>query len=230
MKFPIIYLLFLPFFLPAQATGLLLQLTGAEGIQQYKIVRKLQRLPLEDFTEADRDQLADLLVDPAFIYRDQLMLLAGYLQMGEALRNMPTDLYSTEKLRRSHGLALVRAGDERKTQQLVRKIKRMPYDDTFTYDLVPLLIYTHSRPVYDHLIELILEANNNCKPADPHAEGAIDCGYRLMEYLAPVLVDYPFKVGSSGDLEVDDYRAALDEVRTWLRRHRKDYQIVTNQF
>ena len=223
-------LLWIPCLLCGQPSSLLGRVNSAPAVEQYRIVKELQKFSPADFTSSDLNTLETILTAETTFHRDRFYLLAGYLGMEEELRIVPPELRETEKLKRSHGLAMVRAGNEFRRNQLVGKINTLDYNDEFTYDIVPLLIYTHDREVYDYLIELTLQPNNNCEPPDPHVTGNIDCGYRMMEYLAPVLKDYPFQVGPSGDLEVENYRKALIETREWLRRHRSDYEIVEGAY
>lgn len=216
--------------LTAQPTALLARADGASGIAMYRLIGQLQNFAPGDFSAADRLRLTTLLIAEEAPHRDRLFLLAGYLGMGDALRAVPPELRRTEALQRSYVLALVRAGDAARREQLLRSLPSLPYDDAFVYQILPLLIYTHDRAVYDFLIGRLLLENQNCRSADPHADNRIDCGYRLLEALAPVLVDFPYAIGPGGDLETSDYAAALRQSRDWLRDHRQDYRIVRDRY
>lgn len=219
-------LLWIPCVLSGQPSTLLRSVSTASSTEQFSVINQLTKFPPAEFTASDRNTLETILSAETTFHRDRFFMLAGYLGMAEELRLIAPELRKTEKLKRSYGLAMVRAGDAFKRKQLLDKTKTLDYNDEFTYDIVPLLVYTHNREIYDYLIELTLQVNNGCEPPDPHVTGNIDCGYRMMEYLAPVLNDFPYSVGPSGDLEVENYRKALIEVREWLRRHRGDYEIV----
>ena len=56
------------------------------------------------------------------------------------------------------------------------------------------------------------------------------CGYRIMEYLAPVIKDFPLKTDASGDVITKDYEHALMQVREWLKNKGEHYVIETNTF
>ena len=214
----------------AQPGSLLDQAGVASGVALYRLINELQAFAPADFSAADRLRLTNLLLAEEVPHRDRLFLLAGYLGMADALRAVPRALRRTESLQRSYVLALVRAGDPGRRQQLLRSLPTLPYDDAFVYRILPLLIYTHDREVYDFLIDRLLRENQNCSSADPHAADRIDCGYRLMEALAPVLVGFPFRSGPGGDLEITDYAAALRQARAWLQVHRRDYRIVRGRY
>ena len=52
--------------------------------------------------------------------------------------------------------------------------------------------------------------------ANADSEENILCGYRVLEYIAPVMIDFPLPVDEFGELEIDDYEAGLEEVRQWM--------------
>lgn len=195
-----------------------------------RTVRMLRDYNPQDFDAESRALLADILLNEGMPHRDQYFLLAGYLKMDDALRSIPAETITSSKQKRNYGLALLRTGDEAKTQQLLGNIRQLANGNTFVYDVVPMLVYTRNRDVFDLLIERLLMSDSSCDPPDPHSNGQIDCGYRLMESLAPVLKDFPFARSVSGDLDVDDYPAALTEVRAWLRSLGNNYEIIQDTY
>jgi hypothetical protein len=46
-----------------------------------------------------------------------------------------------------------------------------------------------------------------------------------MELLAPVIVDFPVKTDITGQLETDDYPAALQTVRKWFVNNNMEYNM-----
>jgi hypothetical protein len=48
-----------------------------------------------------------------------------------------------------------------------------------------------------------------------------------MEQVAPVIKDFPVKADESGDLDVSNYAAALQQVRGWFVAN-TSYQILTD--
>ncbi|NJO87362.1 MAG: hypothetical protein HC821_05150, partial [Lewinella sp.] len=76
----------------------------------------------------------------------------------------------------------------------------------------------------------VATANRNCTPADAETPGQIDCGYRLIEQLAPAIAGFPVQADAEGDLLTDDYAAALVAVRTWYAANQGRYQILTDTF
>jgi len=55
-----------------------------------------------------------------------------------------------------------------------------------------------------------------CLFANADSEENILFGYRVLEYIAPIMIDFPLPVDEFGELEINDYEAGLSEVRQWM--------------
>ena len=109
------------------------------------------------------------------------------------------------------------------------KLQKAPLNDDFVYDFVPDLVYTLQPEIF-RLLETIIQSNEkSCQSADPDYAQPILCGYRAMEYLAPVIEGYPLPLDEYGDLQVEDYEAALQELRSWFREN-QSYVILNDSF
>jgi hypothetical protein len=76
-------------------------------------------------------------------------------------------------------------------------------------------------------LQRIIQSNEqNCLSANADNEESILCGYRVLEYIAPVMIDFPLPVDEFGELEIDDYEAGLTEVREWLVEQDGEYELV----
>jgi hypothetical protein len=62
--------------------------------------------------------------------------------------------------------------------------------------------------------------------ANADNEENILCGYRVLEYITSVLIDFPLPIDEFGELEIDDYEAGLTEVREWLAYQDDEYELV----
>ncbi|UII27533.1 hypothetical protein LVD15_03620 [Fulvivirga maritima] len=121
-------------------------------------------------------------------------------------------------------LALSRMGDEASAQKIIGILENLPVNDNLVYELVPDLVYTRNKTAFDYLFTIINSNENNCTSADPDNEAAILCGYRVMEYLAPHLTAQPLPA-EDGELAVDNYEQALQELRAWYTVNKSDYGI-----
>jgi hypothetical protein len=98
-------------------------------------------------------------------------------------------------------------------------------NDLVVHSLVPDIVYLNQREAIDYLLIKILDEEKLCSSPNPEVELSINCAYRLMEAVAPVIVDFPIELDASGDLLVDDYDEALSQVREWIQANYQSYQI-----
>jgi hypothetical protein len=185
----------------------------------------------EDFSEASRASLLASFT-PTVPHKGSIAKLLGYLQMEEA-KPVLYQLLREGKLGRSDQwavyLALARMRDEEALDFVLGKVSRLPLNDDVVYDILPDLIYIRHPAAIAYLVEVLYSEEKNCGAADAELEGAILCGYRVMEMLAPVIKDFPLKRETGGDLAEDNYEAALLAVRTWFRAH-PDYEILSDAY
>jgi hypothetical protein len=162
----------------------------------------------------------------------ELIKMAGYLNMTESVDRIREKAAYAKKteIRWAAYLALARMGDQDYANRVVNAVRRQGINDNVTYELVPDLIYTRQNPCIDYAIEILFDEKKNCRSSNPDNPVKMQCGYRVMEYLAPVIADFPFQVRTSGDLETDNYENALITVREWFLKKGSDYTILDNSY
>ncbi len=52
----------------------------------------------------------------------------------------------------------------------------------------------------------------------------------MMEFLAPIIIDFPFQLDVTGDLNASDYESALQTIREWFIHKQSAYEIRRNIF
>lgn len=162
----------------------------------------------------------------------ELIKIAGYLN----LKNIENQLHEyalVEKkidVRWAAYLALARMGDERYTNRVVNAVRKQGINDDVVYELIPDLIYTRQKPCIDLAVEILFDEKKNCRSSDPDNPVKMQCGYRVMEYLAPVISDFPFKVRTSGDIDTDNYEKALVVAREWFLKKGNSYSVIDNSY
>lgn len=162
---------------------------------------------------------------------DKVMRLAGFLQL-EDMKDFIRPYAqpgNSQPIRWSAIVSLARMGDAEALDEMMRRTKKIKVNDDVVYEVFPDLIYTHQRVAYDYLVEVLMQEDKNCISAHPDREEPIQCGYRVMEQLAPVVEGYPLKVHASGDLITDDYVGALITVRNWFGEN-KNYKILRDTY
>lgn len=191
---------------------------------------------LEGFLPADINDVTQKILETRLddwesAYYSRVAKLAARLGIGRLqIRNRQfLDKKANVELKWSMHLALARLGEQTDIDFIVRKASAIPYDyseDLLTM-IVPQLIYTRQKPAIDVCVEMLQTDKCKCASANPTVDVKILCGYRIMEMLAPVIQDYPYKVSKAGMIEADDYEEALTIIREWFRSH-PDYTIIAD--
>lgn len=193
----------------------------------------LAQFHLSDFTRQAKDTLVALLKRGTPHYK-KIIQLAGFVNPEggkEFLKSkLQTKNYSDASERWTVLLALARMGDEEAIEKCQGIVSRMPVNDDFVYDIAPGLVYTRQKKLIEPLIEIIHSKEKKCHSSNPESETKIVCGYRLMEYLAPVINNFPLESDSAGEIETDDYKEALNITRNWFKERNGDYQLIKGTF
>jgi len=186
----------------------------------------------KDFNNVAQDTMLVLLQRKNY-YFDEYVKLCGYVLSERALPYLEKLLQGTVPLTLKEKwairLAMARAGDEEQTNYILQKTSQIEPNDEIIYHLLPDLVYTRQRPIFDRIIEWLNDERKLCTSSNPDREEALVCGYRIMEILAPVIKDYPYKQDVTGELLADDYDRALLEIRAWFKKN-PNYIIDTSQY
>ncbi|MEQ8581018.1 MAG: hypothetical protein RIC30_07410 [Marinoscillum sp.] len=174
----------------------------------------------DDFSVPVKAQIQAYLL-PATPHLDQVAMLIGYLGYDPASASLQgllqERLSSTNKW--SVRLALARMGDQESVTFIMEKLTAAAVSDNLVYDVVPGLVYTREPAIFEFLEQIIRQDEPLCQSADPDSSRKIRCGYRVLEYMAYAIEDFPIPTDEDGELELDDYEAGLQEVRAWFDSH-----------
>jgi len=187
----------------------------------------------QDFTTQAIEHFATVFNSEAWFSKD-LVLLAGFIGNSscrttlEKLANSPAP--AQRRLQWHANLALARMGDNNAINWCLSQINRIGINDDVVYDLLPGLIYTRQQRMFEFLITALNSDEKLCTSSNPDSEVSILCGYRIMEYFAPIIKGYPLKQLPSGDIDTKDYNKALLTVRDWFAKKNGEFEILTNNF
>ena len=222
-------LLVLPTLVSAQATDLLGEAL-ADPARQGPVAAQLTTLRRSQYEPEAVGLLARLLATEELAAAGTFVKIAGFLQREDLLDNVSERLRERADVRRAINLARVRCGNTGRRDNLLKNLRKITVDDEFAYTVVPLLIYTRDRSVFDYLWELAITENKNCHPADAEAGGRIDCAYRIVEYLGTAISDFPVPVDDGPNLIAKDYANALLRIRRWYAANADTYAIDTQTY
>ena len=181
------------------------------------------------FTIPQKGRLTNLL-NGEVVNKELLLELVGKLNEPSAIPTIRqyTNPGNSPMVKWKAYLALARLGDEQAISTLLSKVSTLEVNTDVVYDILPGLVYTHQKELYDFMVAELYKDDRNCLPADPDQTRPINCAYRILEYLAPHIVDFPLTISDSGDLEVRNYRQALQTAREWFTAN-PQYQLTTNE-
>lgn len=197
------------------------------------VVSWLSEFNSNDFNARARDSLVSALHNQVY-YRDEIIKLTAFVGLNDQIEYIQTNLrngmYQSSAVKWAAHLALARMGVQNEIDFCLQMVKRQGVNDDVVYELIPDLIYTRQKIAMDYVIELLHDKAKNCTSGNPEYGGEIMCGYRIMEYLAPVIKDFPLPVDSTGDLMVSNYQKALKQLREWFTNRNNEYELITNVY
>ena len=184
----------------------------------------------QDFTTASANELLTYL-NTNTPNLEELLLLIGFVQPENAvasIRPLVGQLRGMDRM--AAWLALSRLGEEDAIQYVMERVQRQPVNDDLVYEIVPFLVYTRRQEAFQFINRIIQSNEPTCLSADADSEENILCSYRVLEYIAPVMLDFPLPVDEFGELEIDDYEAGLAVVREWMAQQDGEYELVMDRY
>jgi hypothetical protein len=197
------------------------------------VSKKLSHFQKADFTAASKQKLANLLKMDKIYFQNTVKLIA-YLDMTNQTQVMKalldTGNISNPTIEWDIRLSLARLGDKDAITWCLDKTRNAGLNDKVIYNLFPDLAYTRTREAVNYMIEVLNNDAKNCFSPNPDNPVAISCAYRVMEFLAPIIKNFPLKTDKDGELAEDDYEKALATCREWFKIHANDYVIDREKF
>ena len=207
--------------------------TDKEAALRKNIAGQLENFRKEDFTPPAKEHLAGLLSMKPTYYR-HIVKLIGFLDMKDQIPVLNQMIDSSKIGNRTliwdFHLTLARLGVENEVNYCVSFVKSTGVNDKVIYNLFPDLAYIHKKEAVDYMVEVLMSDSKNCYSPNPDNPVKIMCGYRVMEYLAPIIKGFPLEVDRDGELDIDDYENGLQVCRTWFKQHINDYVIDDSRF
>jgi hypothetical protein len=193
----------------------------------------LEQYNREDFSVTAKDTISAI-IRRGTGYLENVLLVAGYLNLTGTIADVRiifTNLHQNDKTKWAGHLALARMGDTVETDYCIRIVQTRTINNAVVYNMVPGLIYTRQKAAYDYLVTLLNSDDKNCLSPNPDRGGQIVCGYRIMEFLAPVVVDFPLHtIDGLNQIKTDNYDKALETARDWFKTKAGNYAIKTDTF
>lgn len=183
----------------------------------------LKYYKLSDFDDEAKDSLDRICRKITFHY-DKLVMIAGLAEVKSLIPFFENQIENNTSLSSKYKwgiyLALARMGHEPSIDFVYNAISQAPVNSDIIYDLVPDILYSRRLKCINPVIDMLFDEEERCMSSNPDNPQPIMCGYRIMEYLAPVIKKYPLKYDEDYELLADDYEKALKHVRKWMTKNR----------
>ena len=177
----------------------------------------LQEFPIESFGEDAKDEINNLLLKKKVFHFKKLAMLAGIVGIGhETMQKKFLNPDINNETKWILSLALARQGSVKHTNYCMERVKNIPVNSDLISYVIPDLIYTHQYQAINYCIEIIHSNKKDCYSPNPDKPEFILCAYRIMELLAPVIINFPFQTDATGSLVTNDYEEALKITRDWF--------------
>ncbi len=182
------------------------------------------------FTESQKTLIFNNLNAETPHFNDFVKLL-GFLQLKEAESQLVGLIALKESLitKWNIRLALARMNNQLAIEYIISKLEKAPINDAFAYDIVPGLVYTRQPAIFEFLETQIQSEEANCSVANPDSDQKISCAYRIMEALPHAIQDFPLPTDEFGELMVDEYEKAQQDLRKWFDEN-KSYTFNIDEY
>ena len=193
----------------------------------------LTECTIDDFSEQAKNIFCNIFNKREW-FSKEFILLSGFVGSDECKETLEYLAYSPTQAHQRFNwaayVALARMGDQNAINWCLSRINSITLNDDVTAMLLPDLVYTRQYRIYEYLVSVLNSDEELCLSTNPDYEKPIICGYRVMEYLAPVIRRYPLSLLPSGDIDTRDYNKALLSVREWFAKQNGKYEIITSTF
>ncbi len=199
--------------------------------QAARSIKTMQLFERDAFTPAVKDNLWMVITfnEIARIEAIEMMGFIGGNEDVDLLKGLPSFQRLGQKEKYKILLALVRIGDSESFETYYQDISNRVIGDKVVYSILPDMIYTRNKRVFDLLLQEMNTTIPRCYSANNDSEERILCAYRIMEEIAPYILRFPVAVDKSGALE-GDYEQALEAVRQWMQNNQLEYSINMDKF
>ncbi len=107
----------------------------------------------------------------------------------------------------------------------IRQVRNMGMNDLVVFELVPDLVFMEYKPAVGFLLEAIMKDERNCSSPNPDSNTSINCAYRILELVAPIIAGFPVEADEDGELLTNDYKESLEQAREWIVRNQDDFSL-----
>jgi hypothetical protein len=184
------------------------------------ILVRIEDWPESFYLENHKATLLALAKKPSTPYQSSFISLLARLNYEPALELIREQLANKKTPTATkfyYHIFLAKTGEQPSIDWLTDFLSRKKINDA-SVEIVPLILSTKQKPLVGWVVNGLFDVEERCYSSDPDAEKKIHCGYQILEYLAPVIKDFPFRADMNG-IDTDNYEQALIDSREWFSKN-----------
>ena len=176
---------------------------------------------------SDRAKLMlEQVVEKETFFAEKFFLIGGYVGSG----NMPSTLKNKRTVCAKEqkwyiDLALCRLNDKSAVEMTLSRLSKIKPSLDFIDDILPDLLYTRQRAIYDWIINEAMTDECQCVSRSPISERPIPCSHYIMYEIADYIDGFPISRDEDGEKDDDFSRSEIKKMRTWLKVN-PNYKII----
>ncbi len=205
-------------------------LSDSNNGNRISVCNFLDSFPGFHFSSAVKNQIASYVINATTPF-EEIALLAARLNLKDLVPHfehlLQTQTFEPKKewvIR----IVLGRMGDADAADWCIRQVQNIGMNDLVVFELLPDLVFMNYKPAVDFLLQTIMKDERNCSSPNPDSNTSINCAYRILELVAPIIVDFPVEVDEYGELLTNDYKESLVQAREWIVRNQDNYSLKKN--
>jgi hypothetical protein len=190
----------------------------------------LTRFPRQDYSYTAK-LLTDSLAKYSRYYKPDFYKLGAYVDGPNIETILADELLLAKSIKEKWHIhiALARLGNDQSVKFIADRLAKAEINNDFVNAIVPDLVYTRQKEVFDFLLKIILPDDKNCVTNNPDRPVPIPCGYYLVEPLAAKIEGFPVSLDEQGDLMDDLTPLDFENIRKWISNN-SAYTIIDNTY
>jgi len=126
-------------------------------------------------------------------------------------------------------ISLVRCGEKTYEDLLLGSVKILTVNDDFVYEVLPGLLFSCSRNIYDYLFSLVFEGKTYCSCGNPDSESLVLCSLKILNDLSEHVEGFPVERDNGGGL-MGSRREIMEKTDEWFAENKSAYRIIKKGF
>ncbi len=175
--------------------------------------------------------IIDSLANYSNVYTNEFYKIAAFVKSKNAESILLSKLDSAKStIEKWHiHIALARLGNNKSVSFITNKLGTANINNGFINSILPDLIFTKQKPIFDYLLNIVLLDNINCVTNNPVNSLPLHCGYFIIEKLGYNIEGFPLEYDKYGDLVDDINQSDFNNIKKWITEN-KDYIIIDNKY